>query len=250
MLPFATKMHQFLPREIRDLIYSYLLGMEPVRSNRPTAIEKVWQTASRSFGWCPRQDHAIFNGQCPCFPYFIRPEYVGIEVAGEIVEVWLKSKPRGDLIGCDGFDRERIEKIVCEDVLSVKLDPTIVLRAFPLTCTVSELAIGENEDGFPIAAACLQVLEPLYRIKNKSGFHLLIEVYQRQIRLNQWPDIFSIFQPVLKHFEREGAHVNIRFSYSGKGYKDTVQLELNDLVRQHDPDTWKRGVIEQLEQVC
>jgi hypothetical protein len=99
--------------------YSYLLGMEPVRSNRPTAIEKAWQTASRSFGWCPRQDHAMVNNQCPCFPYFVRPEYVRIEVAGEVVEVWLKSKPRGGLIGCDGFDRERIEKIVCEDVLSV-----------------------------------------------------------------------------------------------------------------------------------
>jgi hypothetical protein len=55
---------------------------------------------------------------------------------------------------------------------------------------------------------------------------------------------------VLEHFEREGVHIRIRFSYIGKGDKDTVQLELNDLVRQHDPDTWKCGIIEQLEQVC
>jgi hypothetical protein len=96
-----------------------------------------------------------------------------------------------------------------------------------------------------------KVLEPLYKIKNKFGFNLSIEISQRQIRLNQWPDIFSTFQPVLEHFEKEGAHVRVRFCYDSKERNNPpVMIDLNDLFPHNNPAAWKTDVIAELENVC
>jgi hypothetical protein len=145
-----------------------------------------------------------------------------------------------------------IERIVCENVFSVKLDPTTVLRAFTLQYPIREPSIGEEEFDFTNVALRQDDLEPLYRIKNKSGFNLDIEMYQWHIRLNLWPGIFSIFKDLIEHFEREGAYVRIRFTYCGKRNNYSVEIDLKDLVKQHEPHepvAWKQGVIEQLENV-
>jgi hypothetical protein len=257
MLPFVTMMHYVLPREVRDMIYGHLLSS--VVSGSPTiTIRRAWKTAVGNGMYCPGEHRWIskkltVDGQCLCFPHIIRPEYVGLEVAREIVEAWYKRDAEygGQLFAVNGFNRRKIERMVCEDVFSVKLDPTTVIQALTLRCLITELAIGTKKDGFSTATARQQVLGPLYRIKNKSGFDLDVSVSQRHIRLNLWHDICDTFKPVLEHFENAGANIRICFNYYGHrdGY-ESVLIVLNDLIRDHDPATWKCGVIEQLEQVC
>jgi hypothetical protein len=152
------------------------------------------------------------------------------------------------------FKRPWIERTVCDDVFSVKLDHTTVLRALTLKCEISEIsevAVSHKNDALtsmireiigipprialPNVAARQKVLELLYKIATESGFNLSIEVDKEYIRLNLWPDNFSTFDPVLEDFEREGAHVRIRFSYIGKRGKHPVEIDLTELVRHHDP---------------
>jgi hypothetical protein len=194
--------------------------------------------------------HGGSNGQCPCVLHIIRPEYVGPQAAREVVETWYRQNAEmgTGIFRFSDATRLPIERIVCEDVFSVKLDPTTVLRAFTLQYSIREPSIGEEELDFTNVALRQDDLEPLYRIKNKSGFNLDIEMYQWHIRLNLWSAIFSIFKDLIEHFEREGAYVRIRFTYCGKRNKYPVE----NLVKQHEPHepvAWKQGVVEQFENV-
>jgi hypothetical protein len=141
------RMHELLPREIGDMIYGHLLTMEkPLfgRAKSMASIVKAWKIVRPNqlepeceHGWQPESDDP-----CPCFPYMIRPDFVGMEVAREIVEAWYLTEASPGYLGVSKFDRKHTEKAVCEDVFRVKLDPATVFRAFTLTCTISELGIG------------------------------------------------------------------------------------------------------------
>jgi hypothetical protein len=204
-------------------------------------------TCILEYGW--RRE---IDDQCPCFLYIIRPEYVGPEGAREIAEALYKlhASMGTRVFSVDSFHCGKIEKIVCGDVFRVKLDPTTVVRAFTLNSPIEDLEIGTQEYRFPDVTARERVLEPLYRIKKKSGFNLQIEDTQRHIRLNRWHDIFEISRPLLEHFEREGANVCIYSTYVGNPDEYPIQINVTDLVRHHDPGTWKQPVIAKLERVC
>jgi hypothetical protein len=150
MLPFVTRMHELLPREVRDMIYGYLVRLkesEPESDRAPKSIRKAWdvgfaaeQKYPSNFGFEPTMP--AINRQPLYTPHIVRPEYVGPEAACEILEAWYRHNAElgTDVFCVRSFDRRMIERMVCEDVLNVKLDPTVVLRAFTLTCGIDCLS--------------------------------------------------------------------------------------------------------------
>ncbi|EDU44362.1 predicted protein [Pyrenophora tritici-repentis Pt-1C-BFP] len=232
-------MNERLPREIRNMIWTDY----PMRT--------AWGNASDRFKNCPELHRSKPNAhkKWSCFPPVIRREFVDVDTAREVVEAWYKDWHFKTHMGVDLY------RIILMDVFNLNVDTAAVLRKLSLSGGMADFADYRQSPDVPKQARVLRLLEMLYKIKRKQGFRLDIDVTQTSIRLNVWHAfVFEPYRDLLHDFESEGAIVTIRFSYcSGRKWHETkyphaVGFDITDLVRHHDPETWKIGVIEKLNQ--
>lgn len=112
---------------------------------------------------------------------------------------------------------EALEKIGClvkNDVFHVGLNPADVLREAVIDVEMERYYLMKIENNPPFIHHddTWEFLEPLLKIKNKTGFKLNINLSQRIIRLNILEEFVKVLTPIYHAFEKEGADVKIKFS--------------------------------------
>ncbi|KAI4696983.1 uncharacterized protein J4E84_000107 [Alternaria hordeiaustralica] len=253
----TSRMHDRLPREIRDMINAefwdedYLKGFE--------GFEVVWKAKEESTQYhCPGANRILRTS------HVVLPDYVGAEAAKENVQMWYENYGAMDSGHCtwlvlgNGNLGEQLTRAICKDTFGVGLDPATALRKMVIEIPDTSLVLGHEHSDFKDATSRQDALNLLLRIKKKRGFKLEIRIYHDCIRLNMWPEILGLLQPIVKVFEQEGAHVSVQSDYDPNRTDSMdedpgVNTDMEHLIRTYDPTTWeqsmKPGLIDYFEGV-
>ncbi|KAF2824239.1 hypothetical protein CC86DRAFT_457065 [Ophiobolus disseminans] len=241
---FFQEIRTRLPRELRDMVYAHLwhdISME----HEAHMIVSVKRACTRKGGL----SHTENGPECDCrahLPHFVKPAFVGASIALEVVEAWYKMSQQSEYHPFVVTSVPNIERLVTVDTFAVGLNPADVLRKFGLHVNIEELVDLPGREPVTDLLKVRQGLALLSKIKNKNDFKLEITLGQRRIRLNLWPVVFDLIRPMVLEFEKNGAHVHIRWLYDGYTPCE-VDRELNDLVKEA-PAGWKKDVMAWFEE--
>jgi hypothetical protein len=173
-------------------------------------------------------------------PFFIRPVYVGIDSAREIVEAWHKAVPQGPQ-GKSRFEYslKGAYRAVTRDSFYVQLNPATVLRALNLKLDLTPFVLTDKDEDILQRE---KHIATLLRIKRKTHFRLHIVLQQVGIRLNLWSAAMELFRPVIETFEREGACVNVKFRYRNHSWRDVIEFDMMPTLKNPDSD-WRAQAV-------
>jgi hypothetical protein len=226
-----------LPRELRDMVYTYLWNGPEVLCNHPS-MRRAATPNTNQYGNFQRDPYVA---QPEEHPYFIKPEYMGPIIALEVVEAWYKSYRYPFLV----YHDHNLQRLVTSDVFGVGLDPTDVLRKVHVELNMDDIVCRPGST--TTEAVSKPSLEILLKIKNKCGFQLNVLLRQRRIRLNDWLPAFESCQAVCQALTTEGALVRIYWTYHEPG---TYRIERDLDVLFADPKSdWRKEAIEFLDSV-
>jgi hypothetical protein len=218
-LPYVTDMYEHIKREVRDMIYT-----------------QIWDTEYLGTpGSRKMRNHATSsdNFRSEEFPHVIRLEFVGYEVAREVVEAWYQAVVRPE-------EDSRALEVSWIGGGALKLHFTFPLESISLHQTIGRFSKFRN------AISRQKAFEPLYKIKRKFGFQLKIALQASTLRLNLWPEIFDLLGPLVKSLDKEGASTIVEIVFGGFEH---VVLNVTSLVRSYDPFTWRQDVVKFYDEV-
>ncbi|KAI4923409.1 hypothetical protein J4E85_008447 [Alternaria conjuncta] len=251
---YYARMHDRLPREIRDMINAefwdedYLKGFE--------GFEVAWKAKEE-----PTHYHRPGANRILRISHVVLPDYVGAEAAKENVQMWYENYGAMASSHCtwlvlSGNLGKHLTTAICKDTFGVGLDPATALRKMTIEVPDTSLVLGHEHSDFKDATSRQDALNLLLRIKKKRGFKLEIRIYHDCIRLNMWPEILGLLQPIVKVFEQEGAHVSVQSDYDPNRTDSMdedpgVNTDMEHLIRTYDQATWeesmKPGLIDYFE---
>ncbi|KAI4673674.1 uncharacterized protein J4E88_008730 [Alternaria novae-zelandiae] len=233
----SARMQERLPVEIREMIYAQIWNVKYLKSVRQ-----------------PRQQSGPLDHSDPrCHTHVVRPDFMGKETALEMARAWYEAAAT---LTPDTFtipdNRESIKRTVCEDCFQVGLDPATVLRTLTIDFDETTSRLASPYCKWPDADTRRNSFDLLHLIKKKAGFRLNFRICTPKFRLNCWPDFFDLLQPIVKTLENEGAIVDVQAIHCSQGLHPTpyVFVDLNSILRSHDPVNWKQGIIEYLDSIC
>ena len=232
----STRMQGLLPIELREIIYAQIWNVEYLNATRQPS----------------QQSGPPGHSDSRCQTHVVRPDFVGKEMALEMARAWYEA---ASTLTPDTFTisdtRELIKQTICEDRFRVGLDPATVLRTLTIDFDETTSRLASPYCKWPDADTRRKTFDLLHRIKKKTGFRLNFRICTPKFRLNCWPDFFDLMQPMVKTFDSEGVIVDVQAIHCSRGPHPTpyVFVDLNSLVRGHDPATWKQGVIKYLDSV-
>jgi hypothetical protein len=238
-LPYVTDMYEHITREVREMIYTQIWDTEYLGT---TGSRKMRNHATSSDNFRPEE-----------FLHVIRLEFVGYEVAREVVEAWYQAvaRPEEDsrALEVSWIGGGALKRVISQDIFKLCVIPATVLRklhfTFPLESILLHQTIGRFSK-FRNAISRQKAFEPLYKIKRKFGFQLKIALQASTIKLNLWPEIFDLLGPIVKSFEKEGASTIVEIVFGGFEH---VVLNVTSLVRSYDPFTWRQDVVKFYDEV-
>jgi hypothetical protein len=246
---YYARMHDRLPREIRDMINAAFWDDDYVRTEE--GAEVAWRAMGTTLG-------ALRPKRISHISHIVLPEYVGAEAALENVQMWYEITARicPTRFQLDGMKiGERLKTTLCKDSFQVGLDPATILRTLAICLDDTALILRHKHSAFKDAISRRDAFDCLLRIKKKHGFQLSFQICQDTIRLNLLPEIFDLLRPIVEVFEQEGAHVRIFTTYS-PFYSNSaddegvnIHTDIKYLVRSYDPETWKPAMIEYFDEV-
>jgi hypothetical protein len=177
-------------------------------------------------------------------PHVVDTLFVGPDVAREMVEAYYRIAPL-QVHAFHALEPDDIERLVCDDVFGVGIDPAHCLRQMNITLDVDALTLPPRAQ-----VDVEQINEPLtalLEIVKKKDFKLTIELAQRRIRLGLWEAYFKMLKPILEAFESAGAKVEIEWAYRSaeSWHPPSVKRRLNDLIRDTLPG-WKEDMVQEL----
>jgi hypothetical protein len=193
---FAEDVLTRLPRELRDMVYTYLWTTESLESTN------------------------LFLAQDPeCMriqtrPYIIDSAYVGGEMAAEILELFYQLTS-GVAGACHLEWPEQVRGVIHHDVAGLGLIAANLLRALYIRLDL-EFLTTHGTRRFDVSRL-EYFLARLYDIKKKEGFKLHFELQQHRIRLKQWEQGFRVLAPICRVFEAAGAEVHTSWTYRDEG---------------------------------
>jgi hypothetical protein len=161
--------------------------------------------------------------------------YMGVEVAREVVEAYYKIA-RNVAQPLEAQHPLEISNIVEGDFFNVGPDPAKVLRGIAIRFSLDNLVDGT---GYIDLAHMQQAFEQLLRMKKKPGFKLRIELRQYHVRLRLLAQ---------SAFEGAEAEVAITWKILDTSGGSDPERSLDDIVR-HPTTGWKEEFTEYLENV-
>ncbi|KAF2035168.1 hypothetical protein EK21DRAFT_107295 [Setomelanomma holmii] len=221
-LSFALKLLR-LPREIRDLVYA-----------------QIWTQDYISATLCPMV--GTLQGEVYDVPHVVDKEYVGSQIALEVVEAYYNHAP--DVV--TAMDLDDIERLINDDVFDVGLDPAAVLRHMNIELAIDDYLVAAH--GSVDFDAIRPSLAALLDIEKKSGFKLKIDLLQVRIRLKVLDEYIKLLGPILHEFESQGANVEIWWMHhTFKDWRDCIGYRnITDVVRDPSID-WRPRFIKRLD---
>ncbi|KAI4927983.1 uncharacterized protein J4E92_005464 [Alternaria infectoria] len=246
---YYARMHDRLPREIRDMINVQFWDEEYLKGGEGFEVAmRAKDEPGLGEAWLP---HRILR-----ISHVVLPEYVGDAAAKENVHMWYEIYAAETcycswlVLGSHNLG-ENLTTVICKDNFQVGLDPSTALREITIEVSDTSLALGHKDSNFKDATSRREAFNLLLRIKKKAGFKLSLTIHQDCIRLNMWPEILELLRPIVKVFEQEGAHVSVKSDYDPSGphcidVGPGVSTDLAHLVRNYDPETWKQSTKQSL----
>lgn len=234
-LLLITRMHDRLPRELRDLIYAHIWTPSYLRKNC-TPIVTAFQ-GIQGYG-----DVHVLDA-----------DFVGVEIGREILEALYKADPM-PIQPFSAYNPYDVERLMLNDIFGLYVEPAKMLRKMDIELDLHDLTFQtpkHGDVGFMEMNEIKECLHTLLEVEKKRKFKLSIKLKQRRVRLNDCPRWFDVLKPILEAFEKEGADVKIIWSYTGTEWAEhKVRKPLNNLIKSHpnNPD-WKTTVIQELDMV-
>ena len=133
-------------------------------------------------------------------PHVVDVSFVGPEIALEMVEAFYEHAGKYSTPFLAQEPRD-IDRLVCEDVFHLGLNPATVLRGLDIVFDVDKLTLPHSTE---VDVNNIETsLKLLHTIVKKKDFRLKINLSQRRIRLNLWSSYFNMLRPILHAFESE-----------------------------------------------
>ena len=219
-LQFATKMQEYLPRELRDMVYGFLWDDSARGEWEDTFYEPIYVSHRRKVQPC-----GCAAKHAKPIPHFLNPEFVGPATALEMAEAIYRD------LGTRPYwliaERpELIKNVVHNDKFDVGFDPSHYIRAMRVNCKIDRFRTrrtcfkktnrcqhGPAEKQYIKQRILKSYLAPLLEIKKKSGFHLHIALTQRNLRLAVLQEFLDTIKDVVGAFCQAGGIVTINWLY-------------------------------------
>jgi len=231
-------MQQRLPREIRDIVYTYVwIDTTLKEAALQDFAKRGCFRRAKDCDMLVTTHHSAKTNSCyqhGRVPYFMRPGFVGDKSAREIVESWYKSISRVEPDVWVLLTIRELECIILGDAFSVGLDVTTVVRELTLKLLTDRVLENKDDE----TSESKRTINALLQIKNKANFKLTLRLKQLFLQFNCWPTIFDILRPMIETFEKEGAHVKLLLVYA---QKLKPKMEFNRLPALKDPEYDWRG---------
>jgi hypothetical protein len=238
-LAFFKALHNRLPMELRSIIYAYIW-------DKPTLARNSQHMEGCLTGQY-RGEYKKYDLVKEA-PHYIKPVYVGINAALEVVEAWYKAMGRRPVFPIVQ-DVRQIERFVTADVFFVGIDPAKLVRRLDIEIHMKHLFASPDGRVDEDRTRAHYYLGFLHKIENKRVFELNIKLQQRTIRLNLWPLALETLEPVWRSFKNEGARVRVYWTYIDPEPAGTpLEMELDGLIENPSLD-WKKDVIAILDSV-
>jgi hypothetical protein len=163
-LPYVTDMYEHIKREVRDMIYT-----------------QIWDTEYLGTpGSRKMRNHATSsdNFRSEEFPHVIRLEFVGYEVAREVVEAWYQAvvRPEEDsrALEVSWISGGALKRVISQDIFKLCVIPATVLRKLHLSFLLNLYRCTKPLEGSRSSetqSRGRRRLSPSTRSRGSSGFN-------------------------------------------------------------------------------
>lgn len=222
-----------LPRELREMVYSALWTKDYVHSTHYNML-------------------TILSGLSGAtIPHYCQTDFVGADIAREIVESYYQYAPGRGKIYCGSeypftaSTPRQIIQLVNHDNFNVGIEPAALLKTMRIRLYLDMLA--SESTGYIDLEDAHRCFLSLLDISRKERFILKIELKQKRIRFNLLYDFVSRMREILTSLVDQGAEVNLKWLYfDGVSEFDTRGiLENSDIAYR---ESWKRDTILELDE--
>ena len=209
----ATAIHQFLPRELRDLIWEAYLRKNHIDWYR-VCYNTYWNSASfRKFSY---------------LPHFLLPEYSSLETAREISQIAYKVAKFNlrDFVGV-----LQLRHILEYDHLNLDLVPRDFIRNLVIMVDTTTMHEKTSTPSDPIAKLkeLPANLNALRGVRMKHILNLRINFSYRNGAL-EVAEILHTFLPVWIELREQKANVTVQYKRSIKSGKERPLIELSNFL--------------------
>ncbi|KAF2798582.1 hypothetical protein K505DRAFT_357341 [Melanomma pulvis-pyrius CBS 109.77] len=227
-LALATSIRQTLPRELRDLIYTFYLRSHPINWYR-VIYNTYWNTASfRTWKY---------------MPHFILPEYVGLATAREVGEVAFKI---GRFMMIDYVGVLQLRHFLEYDHLGLGVLAKDWVREMVLVLDAGGLEDKESVADEKIGAKLERAAENIYALLDlrlKRNFALRIKFCGGRMNAIIVTHVLHMLQPVYCKLKEQGGNVTVQYSRRLDGRSDRPLLVLDRLL-ELPREEWRGRMLE------
>ncbi|KAH7091673.1 hypothetical protein FB567DRAFT_617337 [Paraphoma chrysanthemicola] len=233
-LKFAVEMQARLPRELRDMIYTFFWDSH--------SFDSDFYTTEVACGNDYRNEHHLLHCvDCHHMAHVLSPVYMGSETALEMVQTLYKSFNEDGLTVWSPASIHRAISTDCFHVGFAVAKTTI--RKLSIHCKLDlyrtppqrhELTDKCNHTAADLSFIKGQVLEQQFKnllaIEDKRDFDLHILIIQRNIRLDALAEAIEALREVRKTFTEASGKVDVVWTYRGNWVEGEPPSDIDLLV--------------------
>ncbi len=252
-------MQSKLPRELRYMVFEHMWD-ENTFSRYFSSLAHV---IGCGCGYHNSVETCNNRVETASLPHFVRPKYVGMPTAYEIVETLYKRwQTRYGTIEIDNI--KHIDQVLHTDRFKVKFNPLPVIRGLTLRCKLdfwrqprvyfntkknppNQVSPREQNNSIKVSQF-KPCIEKLLQIQNKKNFDLIFHLTQRNVRLSVLEAALGPIGEIRSGFLAAGATVKVDWAYHGDTLErslihDPIIMDLTDAFSDMPSSRWRRQVI-------
>ena len=223
-MALAIKLQQKLPRELRDLIYTFYLASNPIDWYR-VLYNTYWNTASfRTWAY---------------LPHFILPEYSGIGIARELGQVAFQVEK---FVLYEHVGILQLQHTLTYDHLSLGLVPAECIREIKIVFDSGSLECIDCEEENQKLDRVKENLEALKRVRVLRKFKLEL-IFEGNTALVAIVYVLHMLLPVYFELKEGGAKIMVIYRRRVKGQSDRVVLDIG-AVLEHPKEEWRSRILD------